>query len=127
MSKPFYVNYDQPEGLASDALALLETVSADPANIRKGTNETTKSIERSEAKLVFIALDVDPPEIVAHLPLLCKDKKIAYLYINSKAPQYEVDQIRPVMEKVEKAIEQKCGFKDFTSNIEEVCYRVECK
>ncbi len=84
MSKPFYVNFDQPEGLDSDALALLENVSADPANIRKGTNETTKSIERSEAKLVFIALDVDPPEIVAHLPLLCKDKKIAYLYISSK-------------------------------------------
>ncbi len=84
MSKPFYVNYEQPEGLDSDALALLENVSSDPANISKGTNETTKSIERGEAKLVFIALDVDPPEIVAHLPLLCKDKKIPYLYIVSK-------------------------------------------
>jgi large subunit ribosomal protein L7Ae len=84
MSKPFYVNYDQPEGLENDALAILENVSSDPANIRKGTNETTKSIERGEAKLVFIALDVDPPEIVAHLPLLCKDKKIPYLYVSSK-------------------------------------------
>ena len=35
-------------------------------------------------KLVFIALDVDPPEIVAHLPLLCKDKKIPYLYVSNK-------------------------------------------
>jgi large subunit ribosomal protein L7Ae len=84
MSKPFYVNYEQPEGLENDALALLENVSTEPANIRKGTNETTKSIERGEAKLVFIALDVDPPEIVAHLPLLCKDKKIPYLYVVSK-------------------------------------------
>ncbi|MFX0013481.1 MAG: 50S ribosomal protein L7Ae [Promethearchaeota archaeon] len=84
MSKPFYVNYEQPEGLESDALALLENVSTDPANIRKGTNETTKSIERGDAKLVFIALDVDPPEIVAHLPLLCKDKKIPYLYVTTK-------------------------------------------
>jgi len=84
MSKPFYVNYEQPEGLDNDALSLLENVSSDPANIRKGTNEATKSIERGEAKLVFIALDVDPPEIVAHLPLLCKDKKIPYLYVVSK-------------------------------------------
>ena len=84
MSKPFYVNYEQPEGLENDALALLENVSSDPANIRKGTNETTKSIERGEAKLVFLALDVDPPEIVAHLPLLCKDKKIPYLYVSTK-------------------------------------------
>jgi large subunit ribosomal protein L7Ae len=84
MSKPFYVNYEQPEGLENDALAALENVSSDPAHIRKGTNETTKSIERGEAKLVFIALDVDPPEIVAHLPLLCKDKKIPYLYVATK-------------------------------------------
>lgn len=84
MSKPFFVNYDQPEGLENDALAVLENVSIDLENIRKGTNETTKSIERGEAKLVYIALDVDPPEIVAHLPLLCKDKKIAYLYVSSK-------------------------------------------
>ncbi|MHA1214038.1 MAG: 50S ribosomal protein L7Ae [Candidatus Hodarchaeales archaeon] len=84
MSKPFYVNYEQPEGLENDALAVLETVSSDQGNIRKGTNETTKSIERGEAKLVFIALDVDPPEIVAHLPLLCKDKKIPYVYVSTK-------------------------------------------
>ena len=29
-------------------------------------------------------MDVDPPEIVAHLPLLCKEKKIAYLYVSTK-------------------------------------------
>jgi large subunit ribosomal protein L7Ae len=84
MSKPFYVNYDQPEGLENDALTVLEIVSEDPSHIRKGTNETTKSVERGEAKLVFIALDVDPPEIVAHLPLLCKDKKIPYMYVSTK-------------------------------------------
>ncbi|NHJ02088.1 MAG: 50S ribosomal protein L7ae [Candidatus Heimdallarchaeota archaeon] len=84
MSKPFFVNYDQPDGLENDALTVLETVSTDPENIRKGTNETTKSIERGDARLVFIAMDVDPPEIVAHLPLLCKDKKIPYLFVESK-------------------------------------------
>ena len=84
MSKPFFVTHEQPEGLENDSLSLLENVSIDPSSIRKGTNETTKSIERSEALLVFIALDVDPPEIVAHIPLLCKDKKIPYLYVTTK-------------------------------------------
>ena len=84
MSKPFYVTHDQPEGLENDALSLLEAISSDATRIRKGTNETTKSIERGEALLVFIALDVDPPEIVAHLPLLCQDKKIPYVYVSSK-------------------------------------------
>ena len=47
--------------------------------IKKGTNEVTKAIERGTAKLVLIAEDVDPPEVVAHLPHICKDKNILYL------------------------------------------------
>jgi len=52
--------------------------------IRKGTNEVTKGVERGLCKLVVIAEDVDPPEIVAHLPLLCEEKKVPYLYVPSK-------------------------------------------
>jgi len=33
---------------------------------------------------VLIAEDVDPPEVVAHLPLLCEEKKVPYLYVPSK-------------------------------------------
>ncbi|MFX1512087.1 MAG: 50S ribosomal protein L7Ae [Promethearchaeota archaeon] len=85
MSKqPFYVKYESPEGLEDEALAILEYVSSEPKNIRKGTNEATKAIERGEAKLVYLSLDVDPPEIVAHLPLLCEEKKIPYVYVASK-------------------------------------------
>ena len=43
--------------------------------IEKGTNEVTKAIERGTAKLVY-AVDVEPKEIVQHLPVLCKEKKI---------------------------------------------------
>jgi len=52
--------------------------------IRKGTNETTKAVERSAAELVVIAKDVDPPEIVMHLPPLCEEKNIPYVYTKSK-------------------------------------------
>ena len=45
--------------------------------IKKGTNEVTKSIERGTAKLVIVAKDVNPPEIVMHIPALCKEKGIA--------------------------------------------------
>jgi len=44
--------------------------------IRKGVNEVTKAIEKGNAKLVAYASDVNPPEIVMHLPLLCKEKGI---------------------------------------------------
>ena len=44
--------------------------------IEKGTNEVTKSIERGTAKFVVYAGDVEPKEIIQHIPLLCKEKKI---------------------------------------------------
>lgn len=44
--------------------------------IDKGTNEVTKAIERGVAKLVVYAKDVNPKEIIQHLPILCKEKKI---------------------------------------------------
>ncbi|MEM3586651.1 MAG: 50S ribosomal protein L7Ae [Candidatus Jordarchaeaceae archaeon] len=83
MSKPFYVRFQVPEELAKKALQALE-VARDTGKIKRGTNETTKAVERGQAKLVMLAEDVDPPEIVAHLPLLCEEKKIPYIYVPSK-------------------------------------------
>jgi large subunit ribosomal protein L7Ae len=62
MSKPFYAKIE----------------------VRIGTNETTKAVERGQAKLVVIAEDVDPPEVVAHLPLLCEERKIPYVFVPNK-------------------------------------------
>lgn len=52
--------------------------------IDKGTNEVTKAIELGTAKLVVYAKDVEPKEIVRHLPLLCKDKGIPCAEVDSK-------------------------------------------
>ncbi|MBS3097797.1 50S ribosomal protein L7Ae [Candidatus Woesearchaeota archaeon] len=52
--------------------------------IRKGTNESTKAIEKGEAKLVVTAKDVNPPEITMHLPLLCEEKGIPCVQVPSK-------------------------------------------
>ncbi len=50
----------------------------------KGTNEVTKAIELGVAKVVFYASDVSPKEIVAHLPVLCKEKSIPCIEVDSK-------------------------------------------
>ena len=44
--------------------------------VEKGTNEVTKAVERGTAKLVVYATDVEPKEIVQHLPIICKEKAI---------------------------------------------------
>ena len=52
--------------------------------VEKGTNEVTKAIERGTARLVVIAADVEPKEIVQHLPILCKEKGIQCESVDSK-------------------------------------------
>ncbi|MFX1428776.1 MAG: ribosomal L7Ae/L30e/S12e/Gadd45 family protein [Promethearchaeota archaeon] len=54
------------------------------SKIRKGMNEVTKSIERVQAKLIVMAEDVSPPEILFHIPLLCEEKGIPYGYLSTK-------------------------------------------
>jgi large subunit ribosomal protein L7Ae len=83
MSKPFYVKFEIPKELADAAYEALQ-IASKTGSVRKGTNETTKAIERSQGKLVIIAEDVDPPEVVAHLPLLCEERKIPYIYVPTK-------------------------------------------
>ena len=52
--------------------------------IDKGVNEVTKAIERGTAKLVAYGSDVEPKEIVQHLPILCKEKNILCVIADKK-------------------------------------------
>jgi large subunit ribosomal protein L7Ae len=83
MSKPFYVKFEVSKEIADAAYEALQ-IASKTGIVRKGTNETTKAIERAQAKLVIIAEDVDPPEVVAHLPLLCEERKIPYIFVPNK-------------------------------------------
>jgi large subunit ribosomal protein L7Ae len=69
--------------VADKVLQLIE-MAKNTGDVRKGTNEATKAIERGEAKLVVIAGNVEPPEIVMHIPPLCNEKKIPYVYVPNK-------------------------------------------
>ncbi len=83
MSKQTYIKIKIPKELSDVAYEALQ-VARDSGKIRKGTNEATKAIERGIAKLVYIAEDVEPPEVVAHLPILCEERKIPYIFVPSK-------------------------------------------
>jgi len=83
MPKAFYVKFEVPKDIADKAYQLVQ-IARDSGKVKKGTNESTKAIERAVAKLVLIAEDVDPPQVVAHLPILCDERKIPYLFVPSK-------------------------------------------
>lgn len=80
---PVHVKFEVPEELQSKLLEALD-LARTTGNVKKGTNESTKVLERGMAKLVLISEDVNPVEIVMHLPPLCEEKGIPYLYVKSQ-------------------------------------------
>jgi large subunit ribosomal protein L7Ae len=83
MPKPSFVEWEPTEELQKKALEALE-IAKDTGRIKKGINEATKSIERGIARLVLVAEDVEPQEVIMYLPGLCDDKKAPYIFVRSK-------------------------------------------
>jgi large subunit ribosomal protein L7Ae len=81
--RPYFVKFETSKEVAEAAYEVLRQASR-TGKVKKGTNETTKAVERGLAKLVVIAEDVQPPEVVAHLPLLSDERKIPYVFVPSK-------------------------------------------
>ncbi len=80
---PIYVRFETPKELVNQIYEVVER-ARDTGKVKKGVNEATKQVERRQAKLVVMAEDVSPEEILAHMPLLCEDRDVPYLYVPSK-------------------------------------------
>jgi large subunit ribosomal protein L7Ae len=80
---PMYVRFQVSKELQDLAYELIEK-ARDGGKLGKGANEATKYVERGQAKLVVMAEDVTPEEILAHMPILCEEKNVPYTYVPSK-------------------------------------------
>jgi len=58
--------------------------AANYKQLRKGANEATKTLNRGISELIVLAADAEPLEILLHLPLLCEDKNVPYVFVRSK-------------------------------------------
>ena len=76
MSKEYYVKFETPKDLVNEVYEAVR-LARQSGKVRKGTNETTKAIERGVSKLVVIAEDVQPP-------ILCEERNAAYIFVPSK-------------------------------------------
>lgn len=59
--------------------------TAKPVHLKFGLNHVTTLIEENKAKLVIIAHDVDPVEMIVFLPALCRKKGVPFCFIRGKA------------------------------------------
>jgi len=76
---------DKKARLQKVAEAKGEQKGPKPNLLKFGLNHVTTLVEEGKAKLVVIAHDVDPIELVVHLPALCRRKNVPYCFIRGKA------------------------------------------
>jgi len=90
------MSHYQPESGAEKKARLLETAKAEekssdvkaakkPKFVKYGLNHITSLVEQKKAKLVVIAHDVDPIELVVWLPALCRKMDVPYCIVKGKA------------------------------------------
>ncbi|CAH1794136.1 unnamed protein product, partial [Owenia fusiformis] len=58
--------------------------AANYKQLKKGANEATKTLNRGISEFIVMAADAEPLEILLHLPLLCEDKNVPYVFVRSK-------------------------------------------
>lgn len=78
------MTHEVPNDLKEKQNEFLSELKKKHGKMRIGINEVTKAIERDTAKIVFVAKDVSPAEVVMHLPLICKEKKVPFSYVDTK-------------------------------------------
>ncbi|KAK7680961.1 60S ribosomal protein L8B [Cerrena zonata] len=81
---------EKKERLTKEAAAVAEgknakDVSPKPVNVKYGLNHVVSLIENKKPKLVLIANDVDPIELVIFLPALCRKMGVPYAIVKGKA------------------------------------------
>ncbi|KAI8865577.1 ribonucleoprotein-associated protein [Ramicandelaber brevisporus] len=70
--------------LANQILDLVQQASH-YKQLKKGANEATKTLNRGISEFIVLTADTQPLEILLHLPLLCEDKNVPYVFVPSKA------------------------------------------
>ena len=75
-----YVKVELTDELKGKTVEILEKAT----KVKAGLNEVTKAVERGTAKLVVLAEDITPAELVMHIPLICEEKNIPCSYIATR-------------------------------------------
>lgn len=83
---PAVLPFAQP--LASKKLnkKLLKTTkkASKAKNVKRGVKEVVKALRKGEKGLVIIAGDISPADVISHLPVLCEDHSVPYVFVPSK-------------------------------------------
>eukprot|EP00927_Polykrikos_kofoidii_P030039 TRINITY_DN2590_c0_g1_i1.p1 TRINITY_DN2590_c0_g1~~TRINITY_DN2590_c0_g1_i1.p1 ORF type:complete len:141 (+),score=28.80 TRINITY_DN2590_c0_g1_i1:85-507(+) len=69
--------------LLTRSLKLLKKAVSEKAT-KRGVPECTKAIRKGGQGIMFLAADMYPMDLFAHLPILCEEKNVHYCYVPSR-------------------------------------------
>ena len=73
---------------------LYNLIASKVKHIRRGVKEVGKAVRKGEKGLVVIAGDISPMDVISHLPVLCEDHDIPYVFVPSKEKLGEASQTK---------------------------------
>ena len=77
-----HVAFETPQDVHEIVYEMVKALGKDGrGSLKKGANEVTKAAERGTAMMVVMAEDVNPSELLAHVPMICKEKSIHFMYV----------------------------------------------
>jgi H/ACA ribonucleoprotein complex subunit 2 len=53
-------------------------------HVKRGVKEVVKALRKGEKGLVVIAGDISPPDVISHIPVLCEDSSVPFVFVPSK-------------------------------------------
>ena len=80
-----HIAFETPKDVQEQVYELVKAIGKDgKGRIKKGANEVTKAAERGTAMMVVMAENVNPGELLAHIPMICKEKSIPFIYVEDQ-------------------------------------------
>ena len=80
-----HIAFETPKDVQDSVYELVKLVGSGNGRLKKGSNEVTKAAERGTAQMIVMAENVNPAELLAHIPLICKEKSIPFIYVEDQA------------------------------------------
>lgn len=71
------------DGLRNKILKLARHLNAEK-KLRRGVKDVVKAIRKGEKGIIVLAADVSPVDVISHIPILCEENHIPYIYVRSR-------------------------------------------
>ena len=77
-----HIDFETPADVQEKVYELVKKIGKEGSGrFKKGMNEVIKVCERGAAKLVVMAENVNPGEMMMPIPLICKERGIPFIYV----------------------------------------------